>query len=217
MHKPSTYSWSSEEGFTLSELLVAVSLLVIIIAAAYMAVAAVNAMTDSVFAHEQATRAGTVAVERIAGDIREGWTPRVNDVPYPFRTRTATMAEFYLNPNNDNRRTLVKYYTSADATGGTYTLYRATGTTTSAVAPSAITSLTPFAYGTPTVVSKGLTSNLLFSYYQQSAGLPAATAAAAPASVQIRVVTKATVNRSTAIATNVTLTEMRTMYSYTSQ
>ena len=216
MKAPSTYSWTSEEGFSLTELLVSVSLLAIIIGAAYMAMAAVNTMTDSVFAHEQATRAGTVAVEMIAGDIREGWTPRVNDVPYPFRTRTATMTEFYLNQANDGRRQIVKYYTTADASG-TYTLYRAIGATTSAIAASSITTLTPFTYSGPTIVSKGLTSNSLFSYYQQASGLPAATAAIPPASIQIRVVTKATVNRSIAFATNVTLTEMRTMYSYTSQ
>jgi prepilin-type N-terminal cleavage/methylation domain-containing protein len=210
-----TYSWSSEDGFSLTELLVSVSLLAMVIGGAYMALAAVNAMTDSVMAHQQASLAGTIAVERIASDIREGWSPTYTS-GIPFRTRTATMTEFYLDPQaGDDRRQIVKYYTSADASG-TFTLYRATGSTTTAVGASSITQTTPFTYGAPSVVSKGLTTNSLFTYYRQVAGLPQATASLPPSSVQIRIVTKATVGRTTATSTNITLAQMRTTYDYTS-
>jgi hypothetical protein len=170
-------------------------------------------MTDSIFAREQSNRAGAVAVERISSDLREGWSPTA-EPGVPFRTRTAQIAEFYTSDDVTGRLQLVKYYTVADASGGTYTLYRATASTTTAIGASEVTSISAFSYGTGRVVSKGLTRNDIFDYYQQAAGLPAATAAIPPSSVGVEVVAKAVVGKFSTVTTNTTLVQVRTLYDY---
>jgi prepilin-type N-terminal cleavage/methylation domain-containing protein len=203
------------EGFSLTELMVAVSLMLVVIAAAWLSITAVNNMMDSIFAREQANRAGAVAVERLASDLREGWTPVSDEVPAPFRQRTASIAEFYLMDPVTTKVKLVKYYTSADATGGTYTLYRAQGVTSTAVGASSVTSLTPFTYSGAQVVAKKLIDGTIFLYYQAAPGLPAATVATPPAAVQVDVDTKATVGKFTATVNNETLTQIRTRSVFT--
>ena len=203
------------EGFSLTELMVAASLMLVVVAAAWLSITAVNNMMDSIFAREQANRAGSVAVERFASDLREGWAPVADLSPTPFRTWTASKAEFYLFDPVTSRVTLVKYYTSADATGSTYTLYRAQGVTSTAISASSITSATSFAYSGAQVVAKKLTGGSIFLYYQAAPGLPAATVSTPPAGVGVTVGTTASVGKFTANVSSQSFTQMRTRSVFT--
>jgi prepilin-type N-terminal cleavage/methylation domain-containing protein len=206
-----TESLVESEGFSLTELMVAVSLMLVVIAAAWLSINAVSNMSDSIFAHEQANRSGAVAVERLASDLREGGAPPAETPQVPFRQRTATTAEFYLYSPSTGRVTLIKYYTSADPSGGMYTLYRAQGATTSATPASSVTSGTSFAYSAAQVVAKGLVDGTIFSYYQGAVGLPAATVATPPAGVGVSIDTKGSSGKFTAVTTNQSFTQLRTM------
>lgn len=215
MRLRSTYTASSSDGFTISELMVAITLVAIILAASYLAIGSVSAMADHVFAQEQANRSAAIAMTRIATDVREGWEP-MDNVSQAFRKRWPNTAEFYVDPgNSSDQRFLVKYYTSADATGGTYSLYRAQAVTNTAVDDSDITTNTTFVYGPAVLISKGLTSGSIFAYKMQAAGLPDVTPTGTATSVLVNVVAKATVGAASAVATSTSLVQMRALYDYT--
>ena len=216
MRNPSTYAPASDEGFSLAELLVAVSVLVVVIGAAMMVMTAVNVTTDRLFAIAAANTAGSNTLETIAADVRRAWNP--TDGPrYAFRTRTANQCTFYLGGDADGKVYLVTYQASADATGGTYSVVRTLAATSTAIRASTIASNTAFTTTSTKTVGKGLTSNSLFTYFQQAAGLPQATTTGPPSSVQITVANKAKVGSVTALSSNTSLIQVRTLYIYTLQ
>ena len=215
--RSSAIDFGDDAGFSLTELTIALALMVVIIAAAYMAMTSVSAMTDRILAQEQATTNATNAVERMSSEIRGAWSPP-SDIRNTLRSRTATGCSFYIDVGLNGTYQLVTFYVSADATGGTYSIYRSSASTTTAVPYSSVTSATAFTIDSaPKVIGIGLTQPNVFSYFQQAAGLPAATAALPPSSVQMTVVTKAKIGDAVAVATDTVLTQIRTLYNYTSQ
>jgi prepilin-type N-terminal cleavage/methylation domain-containing protein len=213
MNDSHTYSGSADEGFTLTELMVAVSVLVIVISAAMMAIAAVNIVTDRLFAVSAANTASSNTLETVAADVRRAWNP--DDGPlYAFRTRTASQCTFYIGGGADGKVYLVTYQASADATGGTYSMTRTLAATTSPVDVTNVASDTVFATTSVKKVGKGLTSNSVFQYFQQAAGLPVATTTGWPSAVQITIADKVKVGSVTAASSNTGLVQLRTLYDY---
>jgi len=210
------HSLSSDEGFTISELLVSVGLLAIIIGGAYMALTSVSAISESVYASAQANNTGSNALEWVAKDVRRAWNPK--DGPkWAFRTRTASQCIFYVGGGDNGKVSLITYNVSAETSGGTYMLTRTEATTATSVRASDVVSTTSFPTASTRVIAKGLTSANVFQYFQQQPNLPAATVATPPASVQITVANKATVGKRTSTATNTLLVQVRTLYRFTVQ
>jgi type II secretory pathway pseudopilin PulG len=209
------YLNASDEGFTISELLVSVGLLVIIIGSAFMALTAVSSMTESVYASAQANNTGSNAIEWVAKDVRRAWNPK--DGPrWAFRARTANQAVFYVGGSDNGKVSLITYNVAADG-AGTYTLSRTEGVTATAVKASDVVSTTQFPTSSTRVIATKLTSPNVFQYFVQATNLPAATVTTPPASVQITVVNKATVGQRTSVATNTLLVQVRTLYRFTNQ
>jgi type II secretory pathway component PulJ len=149
----------SEDGFSLTELLVVAGLLAFILGTAYMAVTTVTRMSDGVQAREQATTEATIGLERVVREMRQARA--LSTGTNAFKTTASDRAVFYVDLDHLGSPERVTYYVSNGS------LYRMQ-------AQSAITLPTDDDYGAdsaPTLVARLLPGwTNVFAYYNSGAG-----------------------------------------------
>ncbi|NTW29096.1 MAG: prepilin-type N-terminal cleavage/methylation domain-containing protein [Coriobacteriia bacterium] len=196
-----------DAGFTLVELMIAVSLLSLVLATAYMVLNSVSSMSDRVSAREMAASSANLAIERMTRELRQAQELSTAEGAGVFRYNEPQRASFYIDLDHNGTPERVTYYVS-----GT-TLYR-----TVAVATITYPGAGNFgADSAPTAVLSGLdpgwTPNV-FVYYDNSS-VPAVVSSANPdevSAVEITVVAQGRSGSITASATSTTWVRIRSVH-----
>lgn len=102
-----------DAGFSLTELLVVAGLMVFVLGTTYTAFNAVGVMSDRIQAREQAASMSTVAVERMAREIRQA--RQLGDGSYAFKTTNPERAVFYVDLNHTGSPVRITYYVNNNA------------------------------------------------------------------------------------------------------
>lgn len=102
----------SDAGMTLIELVIAMSLLVMVLSAAYMALFATNKAADGMDARQQASEQNRTTIDRVTREMRQAVEPV--DGNGVFKTAGDRACEFYSDVDKDGVPELVgyRYYNS---------------------------------------------------------------------------------------------------------
>ncbi|MGV8082438.1 MAG: type II secretion system protein J [Coriobacteriia bacterium] len=150
-----------DEGFTLVELIIVMSTLLIVLSAAFFVLNSLQNMHNRVAAREQAATAAEAAVQRMAREVRQAQPLSSAQSAGAFVTDTGSSMVFYVDVNKDGVPEKVTYYVT-----GT-TLYRQ-----QASAINSNPSAADFgAYGTAQTILKNLDPGSLtnlFTYYNSN-------------------------------------------------
>jgi type II secretory pathway component PulJ len=106
-------SASGEEGFSLTELLVVVGCMAFILGTAYMALNAVNRMSDGIQAREQAASESSIGLEGVVREMRQARALTTED--HAFVTTSPDRAVFYVDLDHTGAPERVTYYVSNGA------------------------------------------------------------------------------------------------------
>jgi prepilin-type N-terminal cleavage/methylation domain-containing protein len=183
----------ADDGFSLTELMVVLGIMVFIIGTAFMAFNAAGAMSDGIQAREQAATSSALALERVTAEMRQA--RQISDGSFAFKTTAPDRAVFYVDLDHTGAPERVTYYVSGGA------LYRTQAQTTM-IAPVDAN------YGpesTPQLIVRlDPTWATVFAYYNNGSGdysaFTAPVAVTSPdltTAVQITIKSKATVGVST--------------------
>lgn len=201
---------TEDAGFSLTELMVVAGLMVFVLGTTYTAFNAVGVMSDRIQAREQAASMSTIAVERIAREIRQA--RQLGDGSYAFKTTNPERAVFYVDLNHTGSPVRITYYVTGNA------LYR----TQAVSAKAAPTDADYGAESTPKLIvplASGFTS--VFTYYDNGdftsgsgnmSTFTSPTVVTAPASttmVSITVRSSVKIGASTMTGTTSTLVNVR--------
>jgi prepilin-type N-terminal cleavage/methylation domain-containing protein len=96
-----------DEGVTLTELVIVMSLLSVVIIAAYLLFDAVNSMADVVDARSRATDQTRLAMDRIIREVRQG--REISEGAGAFASMGANDVTFYSDIDHDDAPELVRY------------------------------------------------------------------------------------------------------------
>jgi prepilin-type N-terminal cleavage/methylation domain-containing protein len=90
---------AGDEGFSLTEVLTVTTMLAIVLAAAYGAVATVSNVTDNIRARSTAQEQGQIALEQMIRELRQAVqiTDQDTDTDYRFKSTTPTCISFYVD------------------------------------------------------------------------------------------------------------------------
>lgn len=97
----------SDEGMSLIELVIALSLLVMVLSAAYMALFATSKAADGMDARQQASEQNRTTIDRVTREMRQ--SVEVVEGSGVFRSASARACEFYSDVNRDGKPELVGY------------------------------------------------------------------------------------------------------------
>lgn len=108
-----TRRFASDEGFSLTEMLVVSVLLSIILAAAWMASQVVTTSADRMMARNDAQTTGQQALERMAREIRQAQTIEASTIRLAQTTNTSNYLSFYADVDHDGFIEKVTYSLTA--------------------------------------------------------------------------------------------------------
>jgi prepilin-type N-terminal cleavage/methylation domain-containing protein len=196
----------SDDGFTLVELVIVMSLLAMVLGAAYFVLNSVQTMSAKVSAREEASTNATGAIRRMTREVRQAEELLTAEGDGVFKSNLPQTMSFYVDLNSDGTPERVTYYVSGRV------LYR-----TQAAATVTDPTATDFgSESTPVVILGNLdpswTPNI-FSYYDN--GNPPSTVSSSSsedvAAVGITVVVLGGSGPTTATATSSTLVRLRSV------
>jgi prepilin-type N-terminal cleavage/methylation domain-containing protein len=194
----------SDEGMTLIELLVAMTLLMLVLSTAYMAAQASNKAANAMDARQQASEQNRTTMERLTREMRQAVESA--DGSGVFKTAGGRACEFYSDVTRDNVPDLVSYRVS-----GGQLLRKVTRSTTS-VPPYSFTIADP---EVPVVltIDPAFTGDI-FTYWdnQYPAVQVTGTNLADISAVNIRIVAKATEGLESAVIDLSTWVKVRSVH-----
>lgn len=180
-----------DEGTTLTEFLVVLTLMGSVISLVYLLLNSTTGMSNRIDAGAQAAEQSRTAIDKMTKELRQA--VELTDDGGVFSTAATRTCGFYADVNHDHAPERVTYYVS--------------GTQLLRVQASATTSAPPWAFGAPSTPTTLVTSmpasftGPIFTYYDSSYP-PAQATAATCAAVSIRVVSSFPMRGASQLATS---------------
>jgi len=192
------------DGFTLTEMLVTLTLTGVVLSAAYLLLISVGTMADSVEARSVAAEEARLVFDRLTRELRQA--QELSEGEGVFESAQPRHCAFYSDLDHDGVPERVTYYVQGKS------VYRAVAQATTVVPP--------FEYG-PDGASELLVESLkggwngnVFEYYTNE-NPPEKVPAGRPedvSAVEVRLVNAATVNRKTAYVDSSTWVKIRSVH-----
>jgi prepilin-type N-terminal cleavage/methylation domain-containing protein len=159
MHRFETPGRDDDRGFSLIELLITAAIIPVILGAAYLAFGTMSGNYSKVEAVSEATGEAQTGLDTLVRELRQA--QEIKDGGGAFATATATSCSFYCDVDRDGTPERVTYY--VDSTD----LYRSVSEASIAVYPYNFVD----APAVRVMNVGGMTSAVVFTYYDQSAPL----------------------------------------------
>jgi prepilin-type N-terminal cleavage/methylation domain-containing protein len=193
-----------EDGYSLIELLMVLSLVGVILATAFMMLQSITGMADRVEARTIASEDARIVMDRLTREIRQAF--EVEDNQGAFADAQSRSCTFYTDLNRDGVPEMVTYRVQGK------TLYRSEAVATSAMPPYGFGAAGP----EETIITSldGGFTGQVFTYYnsQDPPGEVSPDHPEEVSAVSVRVVNAATVNRKTAVVDLSTWVKVRAVH-----
>ncbi len=194
----------SDEGYTLTELLVVTILMGMVLGLVYLVLGAVNSTADSLEARTIAADDNRMIMDRITRELRQA--QEIVEGHGVFATAQPRQCSFYADVDHDGVPELIQYRVQGN------TLYRSEARATASVPP-----YTYGAFGSETVVAESLSGGFtgnVFTYYDNQDPAQEANNGHTEdiSAVKLRLVTGKTVNRKTAFVDLSTWVKIRSVH-----
>lgn len=194
----------AQDGFTLTEMLITVSLTGVVMAAAYLVLLSVGTMSDQIEARSVAAEESRLVFDRLTRDLRQ--SQEITDGKGVFEGAEPRLCSFYSDLDYDGVPELVKYFVQDDS------VYRTIAQATTVVPP--------YTFGADsqrellvTSLQDGWTGDV-FEYYRS--GNPPTEVSAGNSedisAVKIQLINTATVSRKTAHVDASTWVKIRSVH-----